>query len=146
MCEWKPKPALDNPSSLLWTLGPIGQQKPKHLVSSVLWGDWCFIDNPSRLIGLVTELARCVGIVCPSLSLPSMLLDGSRHEISMFEDDVHEQKLPPSADCGCAPDVSSIIMTAKSSPDPRLGCLGLSCHLLEGVQKPRDPGSYYSPL
>ena len=64
-----------------------------------------------------------------------MLLDGSRHLISMFEDDVflvHEQKLSPSADCGSAPDVSSIIMTAKSSPDPRLGCLGLSCHLQEG--------------
>jgi hypothetical protein len=49
-----------------------------------------------------------------------MLLDGSRHVISMFEDAVvlvHEQKLLPPADCGSAPDVSSIITTAEFSLD-----------------------------
>lgn len=69
------------------------------------------MDNPSRLIGLVTELARCVGIVCPFLSLPSMLLDGSRHEISMFEDDVfsvYEQKLSPSAETVVLPQTSAV--------------------------------------
>lgn len=98
----------------------IGQQALKHLVSSALWGGAVFyIDNPSRSISLLTELARCVSIVCPFLS-PLQLLDGSRHAISMFEDDVvlvHEQRLPPPADCGSAPDVSSIITTAEFSPD-----------------------------
>lgn len=68
------------------------------------------MDNPSRLIGLITELARCVGIVCPLLSLPS-LLDRSRHAISMFEDDVflvHEQKLLPSAETVALPQTSAV--------------------------------------
>lgn len=115
----------------------MGQQKLKHLVSSVLGGGWCFVDNPSRLMGPVTELARCVGIVSPLLSLPSVSLDGRRHEISMFEAAVflvHRQKLLPTADSGSAPDTSSIITTAKFSQDPRLGCLGLSCHLQEGEE------------
>lgn len=51
---------------------------------------------------------------------PPMLLDGSRHVISMFEDAVvlvHEQKLLPPAACGSAPDVSSIITAAEFSLD-----------------------------
>lgn len=60
-----------------------------------------------------------------------MLLDESRHVISMFEDDVvlvHKQKMPPPAACGSATDISSI----NYKPRPELDFLSLSCYLQEG--------------
>lgn len=71
-----------------------------------------------------------------------MLLEESRHAISMFEDDVvlvRKQKRPPPADCGSATNASSIITTAEFSLDLSLASSGSAaiCKMGRGVKADR---------
>lgn len=79
-----------------------------------------------------------------------MLLDESRHAISMFEDDVvlvHKQKMPPPAACGSAADISSIITSLDLSLASSVSAV--ICKRGRGAEsrltKPRDPGFYIVP-
>lgn len=76
-----------------------------------------------------------------------MLLDESRHAISMFEDDVvlvHKQKMPPPAACGSATNISSIITCLDLSLASSVSAV--ICKRGRGEEsrltKPRYPGFY----